>query len=48
MLQCAYDALNRTLGLPVGPINPAEYIPWFTTKLDFGSWVERLARKYAT
>lgn len=47
-LQCAYDALNRTLGLPVGPIDPAEYIPRFATKLDLDSEVERLAREYAT
>jgi transcription initiation factor TFIIB len=45
--QAAYDALNRELGLPVGPIDPAEYIPRFASKLDVGSDVERAARELA-
>ncbi|SDL96912.1 transcription initiation factor TFIIB [Halogranum gelatinilyticum] len=45
--QAAYDALNRELGLPVGPIDPVEYIPRFASKLDVGSDVERGARELA-
>jgi transcription initiation factor TFIIB len=45
--QAAYDALNRELGLPVGPIDPVEYIPRFASKLDVGRDVERRARKLA-
>lgn len=33
-LDTAYDALNRELGLPVGPLNPGDYIPRFGTRLD--------------
>ncbi|RDI71643.1 transcription initiation factor IIB [Halopelagius longus] len=43
----AYDALNRELGLPVGPIDPAEYIPRFASELDLSGEVERRAREYA-
>jgi transcription initiation factor TFIIB len=32
--KAAYDALNRDLGLPVGPIDPAVYVPRFGTRLD--------------
>lgn len=32
-LTAAYRALNRELGLPVGPIDPEEYIPRFASKL---------------
>lgn len=46
-LQCAYDALNRTLGLPVGPIDPGEYIPRFASELGVDSDVERRAREFA-
>jgi len=42
----AYDALNRELGLPVGPIDPAEYLPRFASRLDLGDDVERRAREY--
>ncbi|MFC4359479.1 transcription initiation factor IIB family protein [Halobium salinum] len=41
----AYDALNRELGLPVGPIDPVEYVPRFATELDLDSGVERRARE---
>jgi transcription initiation factor TFIIB len=42
----AYDAINRELGLPVGPIDPAEYLPRFASQLDLGDEVERRAREY--
>ncbi|WP_313693306.1 transcription initiation factor IIB [Halorarum halobium] len=45
-LDAAYDALNRDLGLPVGPIDPAEYLPRFASELDLGAGVERDARGY--
>jgi transcription initiation factor TFIIB len=44
----AYDAINRELGLPVGPIDPAEYVPRFASELDLPSAVERRAREYVT
>ncbi|KTG08091.1 transcription initiation factor IIB [Haloprofundus marisrubri] len=43
----AYDALNRDLGLPVGPISPTEYVPRFASELDLASSVERRARELA-
>jgi transcription initiation factor TFIIB len=45
--QAAYDALNRELGLPVGPIDPVEYLPRFATELELPSAVERRAREHA-
>ena len=42
----AYDAINRELGLPVGPIDPAEYVPRFASRLDLSGDVERRAREY--
>jgi transcription initiation factor TFIIB len=42
-LRVAYDALNRELGLPTGPIDPAEYLPRFASDLDVPHDVERLA-----
>ncbi|QLG60683.1 transcription initiation factor IIB [Halorarum salinum] len=45
-LRAAYDALNRDLGLPVGPIDPVEYLPRFASELDLGPEVERVAREY--
>jgi len=42
----AYDAINRELGLPVGPIDPAEYVPRFASRLDLPSEVERRACEY--
>lgn len=47
-LLVAYGALNRDLGLPVGPISPLEYLPRYATELDLGSDVEARAREYAT
>jgi transcription initiation factor TFIIB len=43
-LRAAYDALNRELGLPTGPIDPREYIPRFASELDLPSEIERQAR----
>lgn len=43
----AFDALNRELGLPVGPIDPTEYIPRFASKLELPASVERRARELA-
>jgi transcription initiation factor TFIIB len=45
--RAAYDALNRELGLPVGPIDPVEYVPRFATELGLAGEVERRAREYA-
>jgi transcription initiation factor TFIIB len=47
-LRAAYDALNRELGLPTGPIDPTEYLPRFATRLDLPPGVERRARELAT
>ncbi len=44
-LRMAYDAMNRELGLAVGPIDPVEYVPRFATKLDVPDAVERRARE---
>ncbi|MFB6097217.1 MAG: transcription initiation factor IIB family protein [Haloferacaceae archaeon] len=43
--RAAYDALNRDLGLPVGPIDPAEYVPRFASELDLPPAVERRAQR---
>ena len=45
--RAAYDAMNRDLGLPVGPVDPAEYLPRFASELDLAPGVERRARAYA-
>jgi len=42
-LTAAYDAMNRELGLPVGPVDPREYLPRFASALDLPSDVERRA-----
>ncbi|WP_135824890.1 transcription initiation factor IIB [Halorussus ruber] len=42
-LKTAYDALNRELGLPTGPIDPAEYLPRFASRLDLPTEIEREA-----
>jgi transcription initiation factor TFIIB len=47
-LTTAYDAMNRELGLPVGPIDPVEYLPRFASELDLDSAVERHARTFLT
>lgn len=45
-LSVAYDALNRELGLPTGPIDPTQYLPRYASKLDLGTAVERRAREH--
>ena len=44
--RAAFDAMNRELGLPVGPIDPVEYLPRFATELGLDTEVERTAREY--
>lgn len=44
----AFDAMNRELGLSVGPIDPAELIPRFASELDVPATVERRAAELAT
>ena len=46
-LDAAYDAMNRTLGLPTGPIDPVEYLARFASKLDAPTETERRARELA-
>jgi len=46
-LKAAYDAMNRGLGLPTGPIDPAEYLARFASKLGAPTEVERRARELA-
>lgn len=46
-LDAAYGALNRDLGLPVGPIDPREYLARFASRLDLPSPVETRARELA-
>ncbi|MFB6281935.1 MAG: transcription initiation factor IIB family protein [Haloferacaceae archaeon] len=47
-LRAAYDALNRDLGLPTGPVDPGEYVPRFASALDVDEAVERRARDLAS
>lgn len=44
-LRAAYDALNRELGLPTGPIDPREYVPRFATELDLSESVRNRAEE---
>lgn len=44
-LRSAFDALNRELGLPIGPIDPREYLPRYASKLDIAPPIEARARK---
>ena len=46
-LDAAYDAMNRELGLPTGPIDPREYLPRFACQLDLPAEVERRAHELA-
>ncbi len=46
-LGVAYDALNRELGLPTGPIDPIEYLPRFASELSVSQDVERRAEELA-
>lgn len=47
-LKAAYGALNRELGLAIGPIDPREYLPRFANELDLSVDVERRATELAT
>ncbi len=47
-LDCAYDAMNRELGLPTGPIDPREYLARFASQLGVPQRVEQHARDLAT
>lgn len=47
-LTVAYDALNRELGLPIGPIDPTQYLPRYASKLDLTTTIERRARDHIT
>jgi transcription initiation factor TFIIB len=47
-LDAAYDAMNRELGLPTGPIDPREFLARFASKLDLPAEIERVGRKLAT
>jgi transcription initiation factor TFIIB len=46
-LRAAYDALNRDLGLPTGPIDPREYLARFASELDLPTGLENRARELA-
>jgi transcription initiation factor TFIIB len=46
-LKAAYDALNRELGLPLGPTHPREYLARFASRLGLDSTVETRAREIA-
>lgn len=45
-LKAAYDAMNRALGLPTGPIDPREYLPRFASELDLPQSIERTAHEF--
>lgn len=45
-LKAAYDAMNRELGLPTGPIHPREYLPRFASELDLPQRIERQATEF--
>jgi transcription initiation factor TFIIB len=45
--QAAFDAMNRELGLPLGPTGPAEYLPRFASDLGCSADVERRAGELA-
>jgi transcription initiation factor TFIIB len=47
-LKAAYGALNRDLGLAIGPIDPREYLPRFANELGLPVGVERRATELAT
>lgn len=47
-LKVAYDAVNRELGLPTGPIDPTQYLPRYASKLEVGTAVEHRAHEHAT
>lgn len=41
--RAAFDAMNRELGLSIGPVDPVEYLPRFASELDLPPEVERRA-----
>lgn len=43
-LKVAYNALNTELGLPVGPIDPVDYLPRYASALDLDVAIEKEAR----
>ncbi|SEH64424.1 Transcription initiation factor IIB (TFIIB) [Halopenitus malekzadehii] len=43
----AFDAMNRELGLPIGAIDPTEYLPRFASTLSCSTAVESRARELA-
>lgn len=45
--EAAYDAMNRELGLPIGPVPPVEYLARFASQLSVSPTVERRARELA-
>ncbi len=45
--RAAFDAMNRELGLPIGPTSPVEYLARFASELGCSSAVERRARELA-
>jgi len=47
-LKAAYSAMNSELGLPVGPIDPGEYLPRYASELDLAADVEGRARAYVS
>ena len=46
-LRVAYDALNRDLGLPTGPVDPREYLPRYANALSLPQDVEGRATDLA-
>ena len=47
-LKAAYDALNRELGVPVGPIDPSEYLARYASKLGLDTVVENRAHEHVS
>ncbi len=47
-LKAAYDALNREIGLETGPIDPAQFIPRFSSELELPDDIERRALELAS
>jgi transcription initiation factor TFIIB len=45
--RAAFDAMNRELGLPIGPTAPAEYLPRLVSDLDCSAETEARARDLA-
>ncbi|MFC7176781.1 transcription initiation factor IIB [Halosegnis marinus] len=46
-LRVAYDAVNRELGLPTGPVHPREYLARYASELDLPRAVETRATELA-